>query len=754
MKSCIRLAAPLLCALLGTALPSLATEEQEIVAGFNSKDLDVPEAKYDEYRDVPKGMVIDRYRLGQDGEGYLLSVTGTRLRQNDQHLSLDYERPGGLDFSAWWNKTPHRLSHVSRTPFGTAGVGIFTLNDEVQRSIQATGAGGSPAADASLLGELATGTHAAPLTLLRDDYNVQLGFGVPALPDATAHLRVRHERKTGDKALGAPLGFNLVVELPEPVDYSVTEVELASSLRRSGLFADFQYAYSNFENSYTQMVWDSPRRFTDATSATAYTGGTGSSKGRLQLPPDNQEHRASIGVGGAFPYRTNLSGWFGWSRATQTEALQPYTINTAIIAGSGSGATLSPVDAFDPASLPASELDGRIVNWNQSIMISSRPVSQAGVMLRYRHNHLDNQTGQITFPGQVRLDQTWEVGDITNHLYGRKRTNLDAEVTVDPHPMVTVTGAFGRETVERDDREVHETVEDVLRGSVMLRPMPRMKVRAEVLTASREMEDFDIERYETDTGALFELPGLRRSDVADRDRDRVSGRVDLPPLGDVKLSVSGYQQKDDYKPGKGDLTGGQAGFVDLMFGLLESERQGITAAADISLPRDATISLLYDYAKSEFTERSNLSGGVLTQEADSTWSATNEDKMHTVGVEAEIYPVEAWRFGATYMRSQGKGKIRVSDIPGTPLVESDPDDTESLMQEFGVEGEYMMNGSVSFIVRYDLTDYNVDDWAAENIPVVAGKTSAGAFNPNAIYLSDFLQDFRAHLGSFRVKYRW
>ena len=65
--------------------------------------------------------------------------------------------------------------------------------------------------------------------------------------------------------------------------------------------------------------------------------------------------------------------------------------------------------------------------------------------------------------------------------------------------------------------------------------------------------------------------------------------------------------------------------------------RGGTVSADWMLDETFDISLLYDIQNVKSTERSNVSGAVLTQDAANDWTATNNDIFHTIGVDMNLF---------------------------------------------------------------------------------------------------------------------
>ena len=218
-----------LCALVIMTGSLFAAEnvKQEIEFGFNYKNLDVQEAKFEEYWVIPKGLSINKYRLDFESPDYGISFTAKNVMRDDQFARFLYKRENGLSFSAWWDKTPHSLSLISRTPFSEISAGVFTLSDEIQRKLQASTTTTSPTTNDLLLDLAKKYKCGITLKLLRDSYGFDIGL--PSLGDVGFKISANRENKSGTKAIGGTLGF-FTIELPEPVDYETTKFSLDTSL--------------------------------------------------------------------------------------------------------------------------------------------------------------------------------------------------------------------------------------------------------------------------------------------------------------------------------------------------------------------------------------------------------------------------------------------------------------------------------------------------------------------------------------------
>ena len=80
------------------------------------------------------------------------------------------------------------------------------------------------------------------------------------------------------------------------------------------------YNGSWFDNLDDTLVWDSPLRLDDSTSAPG--------RGRMALWPTNSAQTVSVGGYTKFAHRTQLTGFVSFGFWSNDEPLQPFTINS------------------------------------------------------------------------------------------------------------------------------------------------------------------------------------------------------------------------------------------------------------------------------------------------------------------------------------------------------------------------------------------------------------------------------------------
>ena len=141
-------------------------------------------AKFEEYRDVPEGLVLPHLHLEWNANselfqgGMFVELDAIDVSQQDQRIALGFGSRGLWKGTLNYKENPHRFGDGMKQLYTYQGDGVFTLPDTLQAAIQAAPA--SADANADLAWD--AGTKGA---ILRD--------ALAGAPDVT----VAYQRKTG-----------------------------------------------------------------------------------------------------------------------------------------------------------------------------------------------------------------------------------------------------------------------------------------------------------------------------------------------------------------------------------------------------------------------------------------------------------------------------------------------------------------------------------------------------------------------------
>src|SRR6185295_16327560 len=312
-RSALAVAALLLTGGAGSALAA----DGEVTFGTQWWDQTTREAKYQEFRSIPNGPVFESFLLHDELAKGRYTLFGSDALQKDQSITGIYRRPKWTA-SVEYTQTPHNYSFIARTPYSEVARGVFALPDTLQRTNQENPTG----AYVSTMNDLLRATPRTALGFHTDVSRARL----KARPGGGFQLDLRGTRRQreGTKAFGASFGFSNAVEMTEPIQQTMVQGEARASYVKKQLAVEVSGGVDAFENRVDFLVWDNPRRYTDSPTA-------GSSRGRIDLYPDNRTLRGSARAGLQLPHHAALIAFLGLSEDKQNDTWTRMTINTAIL---------------------------------------------------------------------------------------------------------------------------------------------------------------------------------------------------------------------------------------------------------------------------------------------------------------------------------------------------------------------------------------------------------------------------------------
>ncbi|MDQ5873017.1 MAG: MtrB/PioB family outer membrane beta-barrel protein, partial [Acidobacteriota bacterium] len=684
--------------------------------GVQLADPDTNSSKFEEYRDVPNGVVIPFLRIYGEGK-VRYNLVAQNVLQDDGRYRLFIETDP-VELKLDYNRIPHRFGNDARMLHEVTGPGVLELSDTLQQAHQtaienqfaANRNGVNFAFLSNLVAPSVLAANRFDLELLRERGTAQLR--ITAIPDVDVRLNYFQEKRTGNRAAGTSFGFGNVVETPEPIDYRTEEVGATAEYAQSWGLVRGAVRYNTFSNPINTLTFDNPFRVTDSTDPSAYTAPAsgsigGAARGRVDLSADNEALTGAVGFQVRLPANSRFTADVSLSRWTQDDTFMPYTTNTAIT---------TPVRATDLSVLPERSLDGEINVVSQSYVLTSRPLPRLGVTLRYRIYDLNNDTRRIEFPGYVRFDAVWEEIPRISVPYSYKRAQGDATVSYDVGP-VTLEGGYRYVGFDRTFRETEQTQEDILTAALSVRAFGWAMLRAGFETGERDREEYDYIHSEEasylEPEAPVQLPALRRFDQAKRDVDRFTGLLQVTPGGgDVTFSFSYLYSNEDYGAEEVVDTSG------LRYGLLETTYGSFTAEADYSPSDRFSIYGFFTREKNENFQRGRQSGATPSTDPRADWTSDVRDEVDSFGGGANVALVpEKWELRAfgRYQKVDGRNAL-ASPPGGTPDIAFPIavfDDTR--LWTVSTEVEYRFSSLWSLALGGWLEDYEARDSATTGL---------------------------------------
>jgi len=689
----------LLIVLVGSALCVSPTHaDGEVTFGGQWWDQTAPEARFQEFRVVPRDGFLESFMLREWSGRNAVRFFGTNALQDDQAAGLSWSNGVRWRADLGLTQIPHLFSQVARSPYTEIRPGVFALPDTLQRTNEE-----NPGAYVSTMSDLLATSPKIPLGFRTDIARARLR----ARPARGWRFELRGVRRnrSGGKPYGASFGFNNAIELVEPIDQRMWDADAIAEYAQNRISVQASAGLSAFDNRVGVLRWDNPKRLTDR------SGGDGGSTGQLDLYPDNRAVRGSVNVGLELPGRTALTGSVGASRFTQDDDWLPFTINTAIAQAS-----------LD--SLPGRSTDAKATRLSGDVRLTARGLPGLTGTLRFHQHHYDNDTPVYTFIGRVATDVSFSRGEQTNHPFGNKQMIVGADLDYDLANVVKVGGTVEHRKRDHTFREVEEDAENVFGVRARTQPLGGLMLHADYRHGDRELDHFLDEDYKNAAGAFIEQPELRRFDVADRRQDLAKGDVSWSVSEQVQLSAGYVYERNDYHRSR--------------LGLTEETRQAVNTEGVVTLSDRLELSGGYGFDQMEADQRSRESAAVLSSSDTTNWTADLKERNVFVFAGAEWWAApEKLSLALDYVFSRAFNDYRLSNFKRTA---QDLPSTFYRRHEVTAEARWRVTAVVELAGRYGFEQLDVTDFASEDVPLLFPVTGTA----NAIFLGDSSQDYRAH----------
>ncbi len=660
-------------------------------------------ARFQRLRDERSGPTIDRARYVRDTGAWNFSASASRVGYRDQRYVAGIERYGKLKASFEWNQIPLFISADTRTPYTETEPGVFRLDDDLQRAVQA-GTG--------TIGDFLRDVRPFAVRSRRDVADLRVSYS--ATRELDLRLALTSTRREGTQPGGAPFGQNLSVELPVPIDHRTNDMNATAEWSNARGMARIAYDGSWFTNHVGTLVFDNPLRATDRVS----TGVDGPSQGRMALSPDSTAHAVSAAASLVLPARTRAFGSVSVGSWLQDAQLLPYTINTAI----------TPI----PLARSSAEAEARIVSAN--LRLTSRPTPTLWLNGQYRLYDYDNRTPHFAVDQYARVDGTTAVsatGGSEPFGYTRHFADLDASYT--PFRFVAFRAGYGVERDHRTFRFLEETTEHSVRGSIDSTAFAWGSVRLQYDHAVRTGNGFDEEAF----SEIGEQVSLRQFDISDRTRDRASAIVQVVPVDAVGLNAS-VSVGQDHRPGAA-------------FGLQDNNLRAVTVGIDVNPGDMLLVGASYAFENYSTLQRSRQANpGVQFDDPTRDWSTDMDEKVHTFGGNLELPRLtsrsslrvgyDAVRSNALYQYLLPANSTLVTPRPLAPVV--------NRMQRASVELRHALTGRAALVAGYSYDSYDVEDFALS-----PGTMNSPVFSTFINLMYQF-RPYDAHTGYLRLAYTW
>jgi MtrB/PioB family decaheme-associated outer membrane protein len=658
------------------------------------------QARWQRYQDLRDGVLFTdaRYEREDPNGAWLFHAAADNVGFHDQRYFADYERTGRFVISGLWDEIPQFYSVDTKTPYTTTESPLV-LDDATQRSIQNGQA------------TLSAWIPIAPqfdLTERRDTGRVNL-VATPT-PQLDVKASFTTQRHVGELPWGASFGFGNDVEVALPYESRTNDFSIGTEWTNGRNMVRVAYDASWFDNIGDTLVWDSPLRLDDSTSAPG--------RGRMALWPSNSAQTVSAAGYTKLAKRTQLTGFVSLGHWTNDEPLQPFTINPTL----------------PQLTLPRgnSEAEARVFSTN--INLVSRPATDWRLSARLRHYGYDNQAPQAVIPQFINYDTSVKTSSTGGpELYAHSRTTLDADATWSGLNPLALTVGYTRNNTSREFRIFDDTGEDVLRLTADAVGTQWVTFRAQYELAERSgsglNEDLLIQ--------IGEQPLMRHYDLANRTRNRFTGQVDVVPSDAWTLSASAGFGKDD--------------FDDSHFGLQESTFRVFSLSADYRHPSGFGAGATYNYERYAGLQQSHEGDSSPAQFDDPlrNWTVDSTERVNYFSIYAAPPPIGKTEARLTYDYSYAKGQYLYTVVPGGPLPPPNQlPDVFNKLQQLHVDVRHRLSNRLAATFSYLYEPFRVYDFAFD--PTVINSI----VQPSSLILGYVYRPYTANSAVFGLRYFW
>jgi len=675
----------------------------EISFGVRGSSLDGDSARFERVRDLGDGLFLQTLRVDREQNGWFYQLAGDNVGRRDQRLFALASKPGRIRFWGEWNQTPLVLSRTAETFYQDTGGTDLRVPPAVQQ------AGG----DVDLLPTLG---RVFDLKSRRDT----AAGGVRYLPteDVTFRLNISHTKREGTNVYGTSWGHASFAEVPAPVQHSLTDIDGSAEYAGDRALYRVGYTLSWFNNDARVLTWDNP-------FLAASLPGL-SSVGRTSGPQSNTWFTVTGMASYRLPRRTRVTASVSTGLLKDTgEPIVPMHANTTL-----------PVVA-----LPRNTVDGRARTKGVNLVFTTRPTALVDVDVRYKFYNYDSQTPAFTLTERVPYDNS--IGAVEDELHSPvtfdiQRQTLDADVRLSPAGVWTAGAGLSVVREDRQHRLFDSTTDTTLRLVFDTVGNQWVTVRTKYEHAQRRGDG--IEEGVAELIAAEEQPLLRRFDVADRDRDRVTVIGTIMPAPNLSLQLS--------------AVAGQEYYGDWPFGLQDNTHRAYSFGADAAPSEFVSLGASYAYERYETHAKSRSASAPPPNatffDARRDWTVDTADRGHSFLANAEVREIG---FRLDLSGDFDLNRVRTRYLYALPAdttldIEGQLPGVLSETRRGRVNALYRVSERIRLGFGYLYEAYRVQDFGldAESNPSLA--------RSGGLILGYLLRPYTAHVFSGRFVYGW
>ncbi|OGB23085.1 MAG: hypothetical protein A3I66_08720 [Burkholderiales bacterium RIFCSPLOWO2_02_FULL_57_36] len=690
-----------------TALPAAAADDEmrrlirpdsqvEVGVGYVSDD----SFKYGQYTGLTDqgAHLIGNVDLNRRNEAntHYFSLSGRNLGLDSRSLTIKGGEQGNFGLRLDYDQIPMFASDSFQSPYLGLGTNRLTVTGV---------ADGTTAA-----GMTGLAANMRPYDIKTVRKGLGLGFTKELMRGWDVEMKYKREDKDGSKLTAAMMqagsgGTRGAFIVPEPVNYTTDQYEALARYTGDKLQMQFGYYASLFKNENESLTWDS-----------LFNAGTNNANltGRYGLPPDNQFHQVNASGRYVISKTTNISGNLSFGRMTQNEMFLPYS--TAGITGL-------------PERFPTTpSLQGKVYTTNAGLRLNTKLMPKLSLTAGLRYDDRDNKTpiSQFAYITGDRNHPTAQPTAANNLL----RTNMPLDITkqsayadLDYHLTSATTVKLGYDfhQVRHNYEPTTGDKEHTVKTEVRHRFGDMVSGSASYAYSDRKASDYNgaaplASTYTAaylatlaggTTGRTYpwlEAPGLRKYFLADRQRDKIGGSLNVAPTDRIDLQFGAHYMRDKYP--------------DTAIGLTKASNW--IASFDATLQATDALSGNFfasiDQYKTDQTGAHLSSTANVTQAELGTIPASNlgvttlSDRTVTVGMGLRYKPQRKYEVGGNLTHSSSKGRTGFNVGSALTPVGQLPD-LVSKVNRLEMFGSYFVRKDVKVNLKYAYERYRSADWA-------------------------------------------
>lgn len=676
--------------------------------GFRTDSTSGDAARFQRFRDLRGGGVLDRLQLSRETESWALAGEANNIGYRDQRFLAEFESIGRVKASFRWDQIPLFISQDTRSLQRNLGNGVLGVDDAVQRGIEnRTLTLQDAIADATRF-DMRSRRHVAAFDVT-----------YMANRDVDVILKVKDTTRKGNNlqsfALLSSPGNGIAQELGVPVDTRTTDVRAAVEFanRRGMLSAGLNASW--FDNRIPTVQFDNPLRATDIVA--------GPSRGLAVTWPSNSLVSFVVNGGYKLPARSRATAAISIGRADQNEPLVPATINTALVAPRLERAT--------------AEARADIVSMVYGL--TSRPVENLWLNARYRYYDYANKTPVFDV---IPVVGDWSVGaePWETEPLSVKRQTFDFDASYAPFDYLAFGAGFGRETADRTFRIFEQTTDNVARVSVDSTGNAYVTLRLKYEFSRRDGSGFQEHLLEE----VGEQPATRHFDIADRDRSRVTGILTVTPVTWLNVNGSIGTGHDDYKN-----TG---------FGLRDNRNRTYGVGFDVMPLDTVSFGVSYDrekYTANQYSRTASPLPNLQFDDPTRDWWIDSDDRVHTVTASMDLLKaLPKTDIRLAYDLTDGKATY-VYGLPPNSTVFVAPAALQQLpplksrLTGTRADVQYFIRSNVAIGAAYWYEAYRVEDFSLNDQTINTLNIGTAT-----VYSGYLYRPYTAHTAWLRMSYLW